>query len=567
MPSKDQSESRSSVGVRETIQLRRFRAAMAFLLMACGIALGIGAFFLIRSQEKAELADSFDDSATRLIDQVHGSIELKIGTLESFSTALTSYTSFKNMTWPYVTIPDFEYHAASVRALSQAISIELCPLVSEANRDSWESYVQENLNWIEAGLAFEELVETDFFHYDADSARKLETSNVSVSSDGVASEISYYAEGGNDETIPVPPSEYYIPVWQSSPVSTTLVNLDLHSTDLFSKDIDLLVETEQTIVGTTVDPKIAKDPNLQAFGNSFETRNNIGFFQTGGPVGFLYVPILDSFKSPTRKPAALLTTLLNWESYLFQALPPHTPEIRVVLTNACGGEAFTYSIFGEYVEYVGIGNLHDHKFDPFKIDDSTFEFESSLQAGSLGRYYHGVPLKDSCQYRMEIYPTQAYEDRYLTSEPWVFFAIALAVFLLLIAIIYVYDRRVEKNYQLVYRQAKRAGAIVSSIFPAAVRQRLYQDEEDSRNSGGGNKNAASGMPSATDANTVNVKGILVDHAPAMPPISGEQGGVSKTEQEGEGEPTRAIIDFSKSNRAIADLFPDVTIMFAGVVGK
>jgi hypothetical protein len=85
----------------------------------------------------------------------------------------------------------------------------------------------------------------------------------------------------------------------------------------------------------------------------------------------MYFPIFDDLNSANPTPVAILTTVLHWESYMFEAL---------LVTNACG-EASTYAILGEFVEYVGISDLHDPKFDDFKVDAITIDFE--LLATSL----------------------------------------------------------------------------------------------------------------------------------------------------------------------------------------
>eukprot|EP00339_Tiarina_fusa_P025852 CAMPEP_0117000886 /NCGR_PEP_ID=MMETSP0472-20121206/3077_1 /TAXON_ID=693140 ORGANISM="Tiarina fusus, Strain LIS" /NCGR_SAMPLE_ID=MMETSP0472 /ASSEMBLY_ACC=CAM_ASM_000603 /LENGTH=1264 /DNA_ID=CAMNT_0004700725 /DNA_START=238 /DNA_END=4032 /DNA_ORIENTATION=+ len=564
----DGSQGDSSFGVRETKQLRRFRLYLTGALFLVAGAIASGTYVLVHRQERAEFHDSYDDSSVKLVDSVHAIVERKIGSLESLSFSVTSYAKFRNLTWPFVTIPDFEYKAASVRALSQAVSIELCPLVKLEDRAAWEDYAKETRDkWIDAGLDFEELVEAGFFDEVVDTSNRPDRRELQ---DEMLDNITFIND--NDERLPVlPNTEYMFPVWQSSPVSKSLINLDLHSNKLFSDNIDLLIETGEVIVGKTVDTHGAEGTGsslLQAYDDSLSTRNEVGFYETDGPVDFLYVPVFDVLNSDDRAPVAVLTTVLYWESYMFEALPPHTPEVRVVVTNACG-EAFTYAVLGEFVEFVGIGDLHDPKFDSFKVDDITFNFENL--ASSLERY-HGVPVNDACQYHMEIYPTQEYEDKYLTNKPWIFFAMALAIFSFLIGMIFFYDRRVEKNYQTIYKRAKQAGAIVSSIFPAAVRQRLYQDEERSRNSQGANNPnsgmGADGVPMAVNATKNRIKGFLTDPGAdttvqrhnSMPAES------TLEEMEGSMRVVAAAKGRDSSDKAIADLFPDVTIIFADVVG-
>ena len=93
--------------------------------------------------------------------------------------------------------------------------------------------------------------------------------------------------------------------------------------------------------------------------------------------------------------------------------------------------------------------------------------------------YKGIPLEDMCTYEMHLYASYEIEEQYITATPWIFSGLVLGVFAFTAGLIYCYDWNVEKNYRQVYTKAKEAGAIVSSMFPAAVRRRLYRDEQES----------------------------------------------------------------------------------------
>jgi class 3 adenylate cyclase len=66
-----------------------------------------------------------------------------------------------------------------------------------------------------------------------------------------------------------------------------------------------------------------------------------------------------------------------------------------------------------------------------------------------------------------VYLSDQFRDRYQTSEPVLFTA---AVFLL-------YDYMVERRQKAVKKSALQSGTLVQSLFPEAVRDRLYQEQE------------------------------------------------------------------------------------------
>ena len=147
---------------------------------------------------------------------------------------------------------------------------------------------------------------------------------------------------------------------------------------------------------------------------------------------------------------------------------------------------------------------------------------------------------------MSIYPTQDLEDEYVTARPWYFFGMVLGVFAFTAIIIYLYDSRVERNYQDTYKKAKQAGAIVSSIFPEAVRRRLYQDDNSNSNNPVKGQGAfKQEVPVAVDAQKAKLKGFLKEGTDGL-----------NNDKESSMKPEKAI----------ADLFPNTTILFADIVG-
>ena len=57
---------------------------------------------------------------------------------ESMALSATSFAMDKNMTFPFVTIPDFEVQASNSRELSDTDLLSFCPLVTRAQQTEWE---------------------------------------------------------------------------------------------------------------------------------------------------------------------------------------------------------------------------------------------------------------------------------------------------------------------------------------------------------------------------------------------------------------------------------------------
>jgi hypothetical protein len=548
-PSQKQYDDMSSLASRETKQLRRFRYSFAVFLLFIGIGLALAIFFVTRTQEEENFQTNFDDRSSKIIGTFHGRVEQKIGALEALSFSTTSYALYKNLTWPFVTLPEFGINGASTRSLAQTVSIVWYPMVTTENRLAWEQYSRGNQGWIEQAQAFEDAFDhTNLSHgsdadIHSDSNRKLDEN------------IDYITVVTDGERVVAEGEGPFFPAWQSSPVAADLVNLDLHSTEVFSDEIDALWEMEKVIIGKSVDGSTF-DGTLDVFHKSWSDNGNGHLYDALGPVNKIHFPVFDFLELERRHPVGLLTSVLFWESFMWGVLPPHHRGIQAVLMNDCD-QAFTYAIHGERVEHVAEGDLHDPKYTGMKQSDKIFRFSGVDE--SIEKY-HGVPLEDMCNYTLNVYPLQEMEDEFITAKPWLFFGLVIGIFAFTIVIIFCYDWRVEQNYQEVHKKAKQAGAIVSSIFPAAVRQRLYQDD----NSGpqeigqGGFKQQA---PPAVDEQKMKLKGFLND--PAMAST------MTSTMPCRESRPLDSEADLDteqKMEKPMADLFPDVTILFADIVG-
>ena len=110
-------------------------------------------------------------------------------------------------------------------------------------------------------------------------------------------------------------------------------------------------------------------------------------------------------------------------------------------------------------------------------------------------------------------------------------------FVILIVSFFIYDRYVSKRNRKVVAVAAKTNEIVASLFPEAVRDRLFEDKtDDSKKEKGGKE---------------------TDEAMITKFLSG--GAVMDDEVDEEEE-------FMYKSRPIADLYPQTTIMFADIAG-
>jgi hypothetical protein len=83
---------------------------------------------------------------------------------------------------------------------------------------------------------------------------------------------------------------------------------------------------------------------------------------------------------------------------------------------------------------LGEGDLHDHSYDSQKrtIDFAGNYFDPSLASATDGH----------CQYFLDMYPTDMFNDHYYTLLPIIFTIVIGALFVFMAAIFAIYDRLV-----------------------------------------------------------------------------------------------------------------------------
>jgi class 3 adenylate cyclase len=213
-------------------------------------------------------------------------------------------------------------------------------------------------------------------------------------------------------------------------------------------------------------------------------------------------------------------TVVPWDHFLIDLIPDGVRGIRVVLRNSCE-QAVTYDLDDDYPVYIGLGSLQDPNFDDQKrvVDLNENYFDPDL-TGSINGH---------CVFFLDVYSSRVFEERYHSNLPIVFTVIIATLFAFMAAIFIIYDMSVQKRNNKVVGAAARSNAIVSSLFPSNVRDRLLADREAESNQKGHGKGTLRGYLSGDKQN------------------EGSQDDIYKT-------------------KPIADLFPETTLLFGDIVG-
>jgi hypothetical protein len=190
--------------------------------------------------------------------------------------------------------------------------------------------------------------------------------------------------------------------------------------------------------------------------------------------------------------------------------------------------------------FLGKGDHHDSKYDSLEFAAPFAPFVDFSDADDDSLDAH-------CEYSLHIYPTQDLEDEYRTSKPAVFTSVVVLVFLFTSMVFMIYDFLVQRRQVKVHTAAVKSNAIVSSLFPAEIRDRLFQQQNEEHNNKGSN-----GKNGVFDATTSKFrqKNFLDDEDDDRAPTDGAN------------DSSPDMYD----TKPIADLFPNTTVMFADIAG-
>jgi class 3 adenylate cyclase len=217
-------------------------------------------------------------------------------------------------------------------------------------------------------------------------------------------------------------------------------------------------------------------------------------------------------------------TTVSAESTIFVAFII-CPQLFVCLHSAY--DRFSYELTGNRAIYLGNGDQHETAFNKYEVVIPFDAYRDPDLAAITEKH---------CRYSLHMYPSQQFAQGYESNLPIVFTSLVAATFFLMALTFLVYDRFVYRRNIKVVDAAARSNAIVSSLFPSNVRERLFEDAK-----------------AKSDVNQAAHSRL-------------------KTFLHGGDIPETAISDANEINgnffksKPIAELFPQTTIMFGDISG-
>jgi len=535
---------------RRDPQLRMIRVIVFMVLFVAGVIVCAFVFYSARSAQTAEFDLRWTDQSEHIGDAFISEAASKMSNVDAFAITVQSHALLNRgqigATWPLVSLPEFSYRASSILTNARAETLAMIPRVETNEKRMWEDYSVDHQGWREEGFAFQErfpdALQGSTGHGEHGGEQHDHRQLIEEMTHGMASgtnesssqlrsiaEVIWNVHDGK----PVRETGYgpYFPLWQHVPVHPGFpwVNYNMADVDIDIEAIQVVLNSENAVLGKyfdlskashghdfpQVDEQYQENENLQyrrmaemEHDASMDHNPNMSY---GIPAASLWYPIFDEFDG-NRTVVALLDVTVRFDSFFLHSLPPNANGIYCVVSNPCG-QVFTFKIENEMVEFLGFDDLHEVEYEDYVL---TQEMEVE------GSTFTGIPLNDDyCRWKVDVYPSYQMEIAFYDNTPAIYAGAMAAIFIFTGLLLLLYDYLVERRQRYLADTANKTNAIVSSLFPDVVRDRLFENKNHS-----------------------NVKKFMND--PSL--------GVDQTEGVRSG------------SAPIADLFPDCTVMFGDIAG-
>ncbi|CAB9497503.1 Receptor-type guanylate cyclase gcy [Seminavis robusta] len=449
---------------KENMYVWYLRFVVTALLGAVALAVCLSVYFVTKRSEEADMENDFVDLSEKLVDTFEITFQQRFGIVDNFAQELTSYEKdAPNVTWPFVTMPDFERRAGRTAALADLFCILILPMVPAEQRVEWEHYAVANQGWRGEGLALQQGIPVEDVQ-----VRQMEPRMAKFLPDGTIA----------PEDRPGP----YFPIWQTFPAVNleghTLLNLYRWS-PLYTSSIDSVLQNKRPVLPASYDYWGApKDDIRRAVFNLYIVSYSRYSSQTyeDDPIMSFFYPIFDRLdgEPQDREVKAVLLGVIYWRTYLNGILPPGANGIHVILENQCD-QTYTYRVDGTESHFLGHGDLHDTKYDYLETQvDLTLGKDIYADNNNTADQER---LEADCGYKLRVYPSQQFHDSHTTNKPLIYTISLAAVFVFTSAVFLLYDYCVERRQKVLLKSARQSGAIVQNLFPENVRNRMYQEQE------------------------------------------------------------------------------------------
>lgn len=453
------------IAKRETRFVRCMELLVLAVLVGAAIGAGLGLYGYTSGAEQTAFEEDFNADASKILASLGKHIDLTLTALDSYASTVVSHAHDRNMTWPFVTIPDNEIRAAKIRTLTKSTYLTHYMLVTREQRADWENFTATHSGWVNQS----NFVQANDNNYHGPIIWDYYTAD--------------YIHDVEEE--PMPERELYNPDWMSSPSIPRWApyNWDRLSWQPNASVVTQLERKTVQVSETYHPPDPENEEQMEQFNADVDWYSD--YVKPGQdpsePMIDVNYPLLNTIdrviiKDPWNHTlVGTVTVSIFWRNLLEDILPEGSNGILIVLDNPCTPSC-TFQINGPDVVYLGRGDLHDSTYDGYKLNATLLDLDSFSTSTS---YYSGIEIDtEYCPHSFRLYPSSTMQAAYITPLPIIMTSVAVLIFVFTALVFIGYDRVVEYRQKMVMKTATKSSAIISSLFPSTVLDRLFNDQQD-----------------------------------------------------------------------------------------
>jgi Adenylate and Guanylate cyclase catalytic domain len=473
-----------------------------------------------------------------------------LGDVDLLATDVRLAAQDSSSSWPLVTVPHFEERASRVRRTHQLRTVILLPVVEDWSREMWGSFsVTHRDEWFKESVVYYSLFEDPLLL----TEMKNETKDIAC---GDESHVNLTLTAR-------------LPVSQWSPPFTHDDGDACLVTQAQIKTAHETLSSGLASLGVEI-PLTALDKGAN--------RSDIEI----KPVLTIAYPVVD----PSSKVVAILLATLSLDRLLEKTLFDGESALISLSLPSNEPSALVFAVDQHGASFLGTPGVGD---STLHSQPSTSFFEEWDTRSDV------VPVHSAEPFNVRV--DWAATSTTTSQNPTLYAVIVILFFLLCILLFVVYDRLVQQQRRQVMKHAKRNFRIVKSLFPAGVRDRLLEQQEQATTMSTRQTKASLETKSNRAASELGDRLSVADleHGRDLSESSDATRTVENTSVPGSpsklmrASPKRRLRSFLRDRenfsgftrdddnasvipsntveqKPIADLFPSCTILFADIAG-
>jgi class 3 adenylate cyclase len=520
-------------GVRNEILAKKQTRALFCLRSFTGITLITSAilictltFVFSRKKEVKEYEYQYNDVIEAFENTVKRGLQNTVYSAKTLSAVYTSVFGPQNV-WPNTTLNDFDKIADGQSAVANSLALSFNPIITSENRAEFEAHAAQN--WELLGVSE---LQNNFTIFRRENGVVIDDPGIQP-----------------DSVFP----NVMIPVYQIYPAEANR-NAIMYN-----------VHSEKNRMRALDDMLLYKVPTLTAL------LQLVIHPDTMNPSSILFYPVFSRFDN--NEVVGCISIVFTWETLFEAVLTEDYEGLTVVLessvsdnldpANGLPRQLWTYELIGGKGVTFTEGDLHDPAFDDYEHVIST----------NVAQGLSGLEDVDNLiTFKIRLYPSLNMKNYHITDEPMTFSLVLFGIFIFVSIVFFAYDRLQIRQKNKIMSLAKKSGEIVDSLFPISVKERLFNQSEHINKQATRRNEMANDNGDIQSSSLNRVDSNSSQHSPVkggknmdrfkrfLRRMSKMDRGTSQEFKEAMNSP----LTFETS--AIADLFPETSIMFADVVG-